>query len=94
MHFKWQEITQSDGAGTTPPGNAASRSQARHTQKGVNNMTDSIKLTDKQKECADLIAAKAATFSSAQLIRLLGICEGISLAADVEKAVKEDNKGA
>ena len=57
-------------------------------------MTDSIKLTDKQKECADLIAAKAATFSSAQLIRLLGICEGISLAADGEKAVKEDNKGA
>lgn len=57
-------------------------------------MTDSIKLTDKQKECADLIAAKAARFSSAQLIRLLGICEGISLAADVEKAVKEDNKGA
>lgn len=77
----------------SPSGNAAGRSQARHTQKGVNNMTDSIKLTDKQKECADLIAAKAATFSSAQLIRLLGICEGISLAADVEKAVKEDNKG-
>ena len=55
-------------------------------------MTDVIKITDNQKECAELIAAKAATFSSAQLIRLLGICEGISLAADVEKAGQLNNK--
>lgn len=55
-------------------------------------MTDVIKITDKQKECAELIAAKAATFSSPQLIRLLGICEGISLAADVEKAGQMNNK--
>ncbi len=56
-------------------------------------MTDTIKITDKEKACADMIAEKISKFSTAQLIRVLGICEGISLAAEVEKANKE-SKGA
>lgn len=57
-------------------------------------MTDVIKITDEQKKGADLIAEKAAKLSIAQQIRVLGICEGISLAAAVEKAAKENGEGA
>lgn len=57
-------------------------------------MTDVIKITDEQKKGADLIAEKAAKLSVAQQIRVLGICEGISLAAAVEKAAKENGEGA
>ena len=51
-------------------------------------------ITDKQKEYADIIAEKVAKLSTAQQVRVLGICEGISLAAAVEKASKESGEGA
>ena len=51
-------------------------------------------ITDERKEYADIIAEKVAKLSTAQQVRVLGICEGISLAAAIEKASKEDGKGA
>ena len=52
------------------------------------------KITDMEKHYADVIAEKVANLSAAQQIRVLGVVEGIALAATVEKAVKADNKGA
>lgn len=45
-------------------------------------------ISEHDKQTAKEIAEKAANLSKAQQIRVLGVIEGISLAATVEKAVE------
>ncbi len=50
-------------------------------------------ILEPEKKAAEIIAEKAANLSTAQQIRVLGVIEGISLAATVDKAA-ESNKTA
>lgn len=56
-------------------------------------MADTTKITNQEKEYADIIAEKASGISLAQQIRVLGFIEGIG-AANIDSAVKDENKGA
>lgn len=84
MHFKWQEITQSDGAGRNPhSGNAADRSQARHTQKGVNDMTKANTYTAAQNLDNEKIAAIIAGMTPEQRQLIGGLVIGVQIAGQI-----------
>ena len=77
MHFKWQEITQSDGAGRNPhSGNAADRSQARHTQK-ANTYTAAQNLDNEK------IAAIIAGMTPEQRQLIGGLVIGVQIAGQI-----------
>lgn len=76
------DFSQSDGAGK-PLGNAADRSQARHTQKGVNEMTKTDTYTTAQNLDNEKIAAIIAGMTPEQRQLIGGLVIGVQLAGQI-----------
>ncbi len=67
----------------SPSGNAADRSQARHTQKGVNEMTKTDTYTTAQNLDNEKIAAIIAGMTPEQRQLIGGLVIGVQLAGQI-----------